>query len=117
MLIRRSLMENYDPPPLFFGEDHHLKHYVENSGYQWKVIPYLGAVHMGSTKNHIQLGEYYRRYGHYSAFQLARRMIARFIFTPYAGLAAASLKTFHYLNRINIEFIAGWAKELIAGSP
>jgi glycosyltransferase involved in cell wall biosynthesis len=113
VLVRRSLMLNYNPPPLFFGEDHHLKRYVEKSGYKWKVIPYLGAVHMGSTKNHIKLGEFYRRYGHYSAFQLARRMGARFIFTPYAAASAGSIKTFLYLSRINVEFISGWAKELL----
>jgi hypothetical protein len=111
VLIRRSLMNNYNPPPLFFGEDHHLKHYVEESGYKWKVIPYVGAVHLGITKNHINLGEFYRRYGHYTPYQLARRMIARFIFTPYAAAAAFSLSTFWYLSRINVEFIAGWAKE------
>ena len=113
VLIRRSLLADYDPPPLFFGEDHHLKSFVEESGYMWKVIPYIGAVHLGSSRNHITLGIAYRRYGHYSLFQLARRMVARFIFTPYASLSNLSFMTFAYLNRINIEFIAGWAKEAL----
>ena len=113
VLIRRSLMAGYDPPPLFFGEDHHLKRFVEKSGYLWKVIPYVGAVHLGSSRNHVTLGIAYKRYGHYSLFQLARRMLARFIFTPYAALSNLSLVTFAYLNRINVEFISGWAKEAL----
>jgi glycosyltransferase involved in cell wall biosynthesis len=113
VLIRRSLMGGYDPPPLFFGEDHHLKKFIEKSGYAWKVIPYVGAVHLGSSKNHITLGVAYRRYGHYSLFQLARRMVARFIFTPYAALANFSFATFVYLNKINVEFITGWTKEFV----
>ena len=111
VLIRRSLLVGYDPPPLFFGEDHHLKRYIEKSGFVWKVIPYVGAVHLGSSKNHLTLGVAYRRYRHYSLFQLARRMVARVIFTPYAALANFSFATFVYLNKINVEFIAGWAKE------
>jgi glycosyltransferase involved in cell wall biosynthesis len=111
VLIRRSLLVGYDPPPLFFGEDHHLKKYIEKLGFVWKVIPYVGAVHLGSSKNHLTLGVAYRRYRHYSLFQLARRMVARVIFTPYAALANFSFATFVYLNKINVEFIAGWAKE------
>ena len=113
VLIRRSLMAGYDPPPLFFGEDHHLKRFIEKSGYAWKVIPYVGAVHLGSSKNHVTLGIAYRRYGHYSLFQLARRIVARFIFTPYAAFVNFSFVTFAYLTRINVEFIAGWAKESV----
>jgi glycosyltransferase involved in cell wall biosynthesis len=71
VLIRRSLLDSYYPPPLFFGEDHHLKRFVEESGYLWKVIPYIGAVHLGSSRNHVKLGIAYRRYGHYTSFQLA----------------------------------------------
>jgi glycosyltransferase involved in cell wall biosynthesis len=111
VVIRRSLMEGYDPPRLFFGEDLQLKRYVEASGFVWKVISFVGAIHLGSSKNHVTLGVAYKRYGHYSLFQFVRRMIARFVFTPYAALANFSLVTFWYLNKINVEFIAGWIKE------
>ncbi len=113
MLIRRCLMEDYNPPRLFFGEDLQLKRYVEASGFVWKVIPFIGAVHLGSSKNHVTLGVAYKRYSHYSLFQFARRMIARFVFTPYAALANFSLETFMYLNKLNVEFIAGWMKESV----
>ncbi len=114
IIIRRKLMENYNPPALFFGEDQYLKKYVEKAGYIWKVLPFLGATHLGSSKNYVTIGIAYRRYGHFTVFQLVRRMVARFIFTPFAALINLSLKTFWYLSKLNVEFIAGWTKELVA---
>ena len=111
VIIRRKLMEKYNPPLLFFGEDQHLKRYVEKSGYRWRVLPFLGATHLGSSKNYVTVGIAYRRYGHFTVFQLVRRMVARFIFTPYAAISNLSLRTFVYLSKLNVEFIAGWAKE------
>ena len=114
IIIRRKLMENYNPPKVFFGEDQHLKRYVEKAGFVWLVLPFLGATHLGVSKNYVTVGIAYRRYGHFSAYQLVRRVVARFIFTPFAALSNLSLRTFVYLSRINIEFIAGWAKEYAA---
>jgi hypothetical protein len=114
ILIRRSLMVNYNPPPLFFGEDHYFMRYVQKTGYHWKVLPFIGATHLGASKNYVTIGITYRRYGHFSVFKLVRRMVARFIFTPFAGLINFSLKTFEYLTKLNVEFIAGWLKELVA---
>jgi glycosyltransferase involved in cell wall biosynthesis len=112
ILIRRQLMENYNPPKLFFGEDQYFKRYVQKTGYQWKVMPFLGATHLGTSKNYVTIGISYRRYGHFGLYKLARRMAARFIFTPFAALSNLSTKTFWYLTKINVEFLAGWAKEL-----
>ncbi len=50
ILIRRKLMENYNPPKLFFGEDQYFKRYVQKTGYRWKVLPFLGATHLGTSK-------------------------------------------------------------------
>ena len=112
IIIRRKLMENYNPPPLFFGEDQVFKRYVQKTGYHWKVLPFLGATHLGTSKNYVTIGISYRRYGHFSLLKLFRRIVARFIFTPYAAISNMSLKTFIYLTKLNIEFIAGWTKEL-----
>jgi glycosyltransferase involved in cell wall biosynthesis len=114
IIIRRQLMEDYSPPLLFFGEDQYFKRYVQKAGYLWKVLPFLGATHLGTSKNYVTIGISYRRYGHFSLFQLTRRVVARFIFTPFAALINLSFKTFTYLTKLNIEFIAGWAKELTA---
>lgn len=113
IIIRRKLMENYNPPKLFFGEDQYFKRYVQKTGYRWKVLPFLGATHLGTSKNYVTTGISYRRYGHFKLFQLIRRIAARLIFTPYAALVNTSLKTLIYLTKLNVEFIAGWAKELV----
>jgi glycosyltransferase involved in cell wall biosynthesis len=114
IIIRRELMENYNPPKVFFGEDQYFKRYVLKTGYRWKVLPFLGATHLGTSKNYVTTGISYRRYGHFRLFQLIRRIVARFIFTPYAALVNTSLETLVYLTRLNVEFIAGWSKETVA---
>ena len=113
IIVRSKLMENYNPPKLFFGEDQYFKRYVQKTGYVWKVLPFLGATHLGTSKNYVIIGVSYRRYGHFGLYKLARRMAARFIFTPFAALSNLSAKTFWYLTKLNVEFIAGFAKELI----
>jgi hypothetical protein len=113
ILIRRKLMEKYNPPKVFFGEDQYFKRYVQKTGYQWRVLPFLGATHLGTSKNYVTVGAAYRRYGHFGFYRLARRMVARFILTPYAALSRLSLVTLWYLSKLNIEFLAGFAKELV----
>jgi glycosyltransferase involved in cell wall biosynthesis len=113
IIIRRQLMENYNPPKLFFGEDQYFKRYVQKTGYKWKVLPFLGATHLGASKNYVTIGISYRRYGHFGLYKLMRRMAARFIFTPFAALSRLSPVTFWYLTKLNVEFLAGFAKEFI----
>jgi len=113
IIIRRTLMENYDPPKLFFGEDQYFKRYVQKTGYHWKVLPFLGATHLGTSKNYVTIGISYRRYGHFGLYKLMRRMVARIIFTPFAALSNLSFKTLTYLTQLNVAFFAGWAKELV----
>jgi glycosyltransferase involved in cell wall biosynthesis len=113
IIIRRKLMENYNPPKLFFGEDQYFKRYVQKTGYAWKVLPFLGATHLGTSKNYVEIGISYRRYGHFGLYKLARRMLARLIFTPFASLSNLSVKTFLYLTKLNVEFLAGFSKELV----
>ncbi|MDR0471420.1 MAG: glycosyltransferase [Nitrososphaerota archaeon] len=113
IIIRRTLMENYDPPKLFFGEDQYFKRYVQKTGYHWKVLPFIGATHLGTSKNYVTIGISYRRYGHFGLYKLMRRMAARIIFTPFAALSNLSFQTLTYLTKLNVEFFAGWAKELV----
>jgi len=113
IIIRRTLMENYSPPKLFFGEDQYFKRYVQKTGFIWKILPFLGATHLGTSKNYVTIGISYRRYGHFGLYKLARRMAARVIFTPFAALSNLSARTFWYLTKLNIEFLAGFAKELV----
>jgi glycosyltransferase involved in cell wall biosynthesis len=113
ILIRRKLMADYNPPKLFFGEDQYFKRYVLQSGYRWKVLPFLGATHLGTSKDYVTIGLSYRRYGHFGFYKLGRRMAARLLLTPFSALSTFSLVTFWYLTRLNIQFLAGFAKEYI----
>lgn len=113
ILIRRKLMENYNPPKLFFGEDQYFKSYVLKTGYKWKVLPFLGATHLGTSKNYVTVGISYRRYGHFGFYKLVRRVAARWLLTPFAALSNLSFGTFFYLTKLNVEFLAGFAKEYL----
>lgn len=111
VLIRRSLMENYDPPKLFLGEDQFLKRYVESCNFKWLVLGSIGVVHLGAVKNKVDVGVAYRRYAHYSLYQLLRRVLARMVIVPFAAFANLSLKTLFRLSADNVQFISGWFKE------
>jgi hypothetical protein len=62
-------MENYNPPKLFFGEDQYFKSYVLKTGYKWKVLPFIGATHLGTSKDYVTVGVSYRRYGHFGFYK------------------------------------------------
>jgi glycosyltransferase involved in cell wall biosynthesis len=113
IIIRREIMNKYNPPKLFFGEDQVFKRYVQKVGYKWKVLPFLGATHLGTSKDYVTIGISYRRYGHFGLYKLMRRMAARLLLTPFAALSNCSAKTFHYLTKLNVQFLAGFAKEYI----
>jgi hypothetical protein len=113
VLVRRSVMEDYNPPRLFHGEDLMLKKHVESKGLKWIVLGDVGARHYGKVGNKVESGAAYRKYGHYSMFQLVRRFMARLILSPYAALARMSVTTLWYLTRDNVQFFAGYFKELL----
>lgn len=113
ILIRREVMEGYNPPKLFFGEDQVFKRYVQKAGYKWKVLPFLGATHLGTSKDYVTIGISYRRYGHFGFYKLMRRMAARLLLTPFAALSNLSAGTFYYLTKLNVQFLAGFAKEYV----
>jgi hypothetical protein len=77
------------------------------------VLPFLGATHLGTSKDYVTIGISYRRYGHFGVYKLTRRMAARLIFTPFAAIINLNVVTFWYLTKLNVEFIAGFVKELI----
>jgi len=110
VLIRRKLMENYNPPPLFLSEDFFLKRHVESQGYVWKVIGKIGVIHTGKKKSSIRVAAAYRRYGHYKPYHLVRRFVARLLLAPFAALVTLNPKTLIELWRDNVEFFVGWLK-------
>ena len=111
VLIRRKLMEAYNPPRLFLSEDFFLKRHVEKAGYVWKTIGRIGVVNTGSEKSPVDVAIAYKRFGHYNLYQLIRRFLARLLLAPFAVILTRRFKTFLNLWRGDAEFFAGWLKE------
>jgi glycosyltransferase involved in cell wall biosynthesis len=113
VLIKRNLMLDFEPTPAFTGEDQHLRKHIENSGYLWKTIPYIGVIHTNRTKISVDTGIYYKRYRYYTNFQILRRMAARFLFGSYTQLVSHRPFTPFNLWKDDIKFVSGWLKETI----
>jgi len=111
VLVKRDLMLNFRPTAIFTGEDQHLRKHIENLGYTWKTLPYLGVIHMRRTTINVETGIYYKRYKYYSSFQLLRRLGARFILGSFTPLFSHRLFTPLNLWRDDVKFLSGWLKE------
>lgn len=111
VLIRRELLKSYNPPRLFLGEDQFLRRHVEACNFKWLVIGYIGVIHLGTVKNKVDVGVAYKRYAHYSFYQLLRRTFSRFILAPFAAFVNLSYKTLLRLYADTVQFASGWLKE------
>jgi len=115
VLIRRSLMETYDPPKLFLSEDFFLKRHIKQMGYMWKTLPKIGVIHTRFREPSQNISMAYRRFRHYSFYHLTRRFLARLILAPYTALITKRLETLVKLWKTNIMFFAGYLKETFNG--
>ena len=115
VLIRRSLMEKYDPPKLFLGEDLLLKRHIKRLGYAWRTLRKLGAIHTGLREPCLDISGAYKRFGHYTFIQLMQRFIARLVLGPYTVLITKRVETLGKLWRANAMFFAGYLKETFNG--
>jgi glycosyltransferase involved in cell wall biosynthesis len=113
VLVKRDLMLGFQPTAVFTGEDQHLRKHIENCGYTWKTLPYMGVIHMRRTTINVETGIYYKRYKYYSSFQLLRRLGARFILGSFTPLVSHRLVTPLNLWKDDVKFLSGWLKELI----
>lgn len=111
VLIKRNLMLTFQPTLVFTGEDQYLRKHIENSGYLWKTLPYLGVTHMRRTTINVDTGMYYKRYHYYRSFQLFRRLSARFLLGLFTPLMSHSLFTPFDLWKDDVKFLSGWLKE------
>ena len=111
VLVKRSLMLSFHPTSIFTGEDQYLRKHIENSGYLWKTLPYMGVIHMRRTTINVDTGIYYKRFNYYSHFQLLRRIGARFILGSFTPLVSHNLFTPLNLWKDDVKFLSGWLKE------
>ena len=110
ILIRKELLEDYDPPKVFLAEDQFLRRHVDSRGYKWKTIDHIGVIHTGKSKNKVAIGMAYRYHRVYNLDQLIRRFFARMFFSPFAVLITRKPSTFLRLLQDNVCFFAGWLK-------
>ena len=115
VLIRRSLMEKYDPPKLFLGEDLLLKRHIKRLGYAWRTLRKLGAIHTGLREPCLDISGAYKQFGHYTFIQLMQRFIARLVLGPYTVLITKRVETLRKLWKANTIFFAGYLKETFNG--
>jgi glycosyltransferase involved in cell wall biosynthesis len=111
VLIKRNLMLNFQPTSVFTGEDQYLRSYIEKSGYLWKVLPYIGVIHVRRTTINVDTGMYYKRYRYYNNFQLLRRLSARFLLGSLTPLVSHRLFMPFDLWKDDVKFLSGWLKE------
>lgn len=111
VLVRRSLMLTFQPTPIFTGEDQYLRNHIESSGYAWKILPYIGVVHMRRATISVEMGVYYKRFRYYSRFQLLRRLGTRLILGSFTPLVSHSLFSPFSLWKDDVKFVSGWLKE------
>ena len=104
-------MPSFQPTLVFTGEDQYLRRHIENSGYFWKTLPYIGVTHMRRTTIDVDTGTYYKRYGYYRRFQLLRRLSARFLLGSFIPLVSHRLFTPFNLWKDDVKFLSGWLKE------
>ena len=112
VLVRRSLLADYEPPRLFFGEDQFFKNHVTSKGYLWKILEHIGVLHVTSNRNMLDLGVVYGKYGLLSNTILFRRFLARLVFGPYLGMTTLDHRIVSQLMKHNVQFFAGWLKAL-----
>ena len=111
VLVKRDLMLSFQPSRVFTGEDQHLRKHIENTGYHWKTLPYMGVTHMRRTTINVETGIYYKRYKYYSHFQILRRLSARFLLGSFTPLLSHRLLTPFILWKDDVKFLSGWLKE------
>lgn len=111
-LIKRSLLKDYKPTPLSNAEEMHLVNYIKSIGYTWLMLPDIGVKHMRRSTITTETGINFHRLKIYSKIKLLRRVSARFLFGIYTPAISHTLKTPFSLWRDEIQFIAGWLKDM-----
>lgn len=108
-LIRRDVLLEYNPPPLFYGEDELLYRFAKKRG-KWIHPPYCGVKHFLVTKNHIKAASIMQQLGFYPRYRFLRGRLAYFVIPVLAVGYSHTLSTIAFFWRINIKLIAGFIK-------
>jgi glycosyltransferase involved in cell wall biosynthesis len=112
-LIRRDILLEYNPPPIFYGEDELLYRFAKKKGL-WIHPPYCGVKHFLVVKDHVEAASTMWQLGFYPLYRFLRGRLAYFIIPILAVGYSHTLKTITFFWKINIKIIAGSIKGMIA---
>ena len=112
-IIRRSFMEQYNPPPLFFCEDTHLHKAAMQKG-KWVHLEYCGVNHYPHYRNWAYWG--------YAAQQLKLNerspvvsLPGRLLVSYISFLFTLDLKTLHFSLKYVVQWFSGYLMAKLDG--
>jgi len=108
-LIRRDILLQYNPPPIFYGEDELLYRFAKKRG-TWVHPPHCGVKHFLVLKNHLEASSVMWQLGFYPLFRFVRGRLAYFVIPVLAIGYSHTYKTIPFFWKMNIKIIAGALK-------
>ncbi|MCS7120840.1 MAG: glycosyltransferase [Nitrososphaerota archaeon] len=111
-LIRRDILLNYYPPPVFYGEDEILYRFAKKRG-RWVHPPPCGVKHFLMVKSNVEEGSIKWQLGLYPLRRFVRSRLAYFLIPILAIAYSHTLRTVVFFWRINIKILAGYMKARI----
>lgn len=111
-LIRRTILLEYHPPPVFYGEDELLYRFAKKKG-MWVHPPYCGVKHFLVTKNFVEAASTMWYLGFYPLYRFVRGRLAYFVVPILAVGYSHTFSTISFFWRINVKHIAGAIKAMV----
>jgi glycosyltransferase involved in cell wall biosynthesis len=111
-LIRREVLLNYNPPPIFYGEDELLYRFAKKKG-RWIHPPPCGVKHFLLTKNHVEAASTHWQLGFYPTYRFLRGRLAYFVIPILAVGYSRTINTVTFFWSTNIKVIAGYLKAMV----
>jgi len=109
-LMRKECLKDYNPPEIFWGEDHILFKHVTKK-WKWKKVR-VNGYHFISIKNMVKLGYIYNKLELYPKRWVLRRFFQIPLLSLIVGLRTHNLKTAFWLANYHIDFLVGWMKAI-----
>jgi glycosyltransferase involved in cell wall biosynthesis len=107
VLLKKSAVIGYDPPPVFFCEDELFYRHVNKKG-RWVHSSIIGVKHFYTEKDSLLSGAAQRILKFEPFYKVLIRVIARFFFAILAPLYTHSLRTTRHFWKINVRTLTGW---------
>lgn len=108
-LIKREVLLNYNPSPLFYSEDELLYRYIKKHG-KWIHPPSCGVKHFLVMKDLVKAAIIMEQLGFYPLYKFLRSRVAYFTISILAIGYSHTYKTMTFFWKSNIKLMAGFLK-------